>query len=452
MNADLELESEVRHDPAEVPLNTRPKGLPDISSGALPDCYLSLGRWLGGLTSFVGPGNRIIASENATGQDWSKEFRIIHTVLQKCTSLCWRLLYLQAQSEDDQVFGTSPRNAAIPSQHDLIELAEKMRETVVVGQAQVLSGNVSYDDWVVWRKSLQKQFAYNPAVDRIVRSAETLAGDELPDALKKLLSDRERPGHWEPDFDRVLPKIATVLGYLEKVRSMLANDEPIKSSLVLFARVDDLIRELIEFINDRLQRYSDDSDPLFGSLDGASYTASIELRKVHAQELKGLMNVRPTPIVFARIETAYALLNDSLQMTLVNFAQLIDPSLEPKDIFPHVLSKESQSIELREHLWDVLQTVQTAEQVPEKVPFKRLSEELLGFRDKSLRYLFYKDLETVERFIEEVLITKEKKDLVPLLHRFGAYLETLLGQVNMRVVLAKHPFTPLQNQPQDTFV
>jgi hypothetical protein len=49
-------------------------------------------------------------------------------------------------------------------------------------------------------------------------------------------------------------------------------------------------------------------------------------------------------------------------------------------------------------------------------------------------------METVERFIEEVLITTDKKDLVPILHRFGAYLDTLFGQINMRVVLAKHPF------------
>ena len=61
---------------------------------------------------------------------------------------------------------------------------------------------------------------------------------------------------------------------------------------------------------------------------------------------------------------------------------------------------------------------------------------------QTVRFLFYKDTETIERFIEEILVTKQNKDLVPILHRFGAYLETLLGQVNMRGVLAKHPFDP----------
>jgi hypothetical protein len=57
-----------------------------------------------------------------------------------------------------------------------------------------------------------------------------------------------------------------------------------------------------------------------------------------------------------------------------------------------------------------------------------------------MKYLMYKDLETVERFIEEILITKNSSDLVPTLHRFSAYLETLFGQVKMRVVLMNHPF------------
>jgi hypothetical protein len=56
------------------------------------------------------------------------------------------------------------------------------------------------------------------------------------------------------------------------------------------------------------------------------------------------------------------------------------------------------------------------------------------------RSSFYKDKETFERFAEEIIVTKEKKDLVPILHRFGAYVETLFAQVNMRAVLEKHPF------------
>jgi hypothetical protein len=99
-----------------------------------------------------------------------------------------------------------------------------------------------------------------------------------------------------------------------------------------------------------------------------------------------------------------------------------------------------QSLLLRQNLWLLLQSVKEAEQNPDKYPMKQLHAQLNDFLKNTISFLFYKDRETVERFIEEVLVTRNKKDLVPILHRFGAYIETLFGQVNMRVVLAGHQF------------
>jgi hypothetical protein len=156
--------------------------------------------------------------------------------------------------------------------------------------------------------------------------------------------------------------------------------------------------------------------------------------------LNGLASIRPSPSVYARIETAYALLNDSFQQTLVNFARLTDPHLDARTVFPDFQLKFEQSIVLRRDLHRILQIVQTTEQQPEADFLVELHRELRAFLETSLHFLFYKDKETVERFVEEILITADKKDLVPILHRFGAYLETLFGQVNMRTLLANHPF------------
>lgn len=84
--------------------------------------------------------------------------------------------------------------------------------------------------------------------------------------------------------------------------------------------------------------------------------------------------------------------------------------------------------------------MQKAEAKPEKAEIEAMQTALRDLMKGSVAYLFYKDTETVERFVEEILVTKENKDLVPILHRFGAYLETLFGQVNLRAVLEKHPF------------
>ena len=58
----------------------------------------------------------------------------------------------------------------------------------------------------------------------------------------------------------------------------------------------------------------------------------------------------------------------------------------------------------------------------------------------------YKDWEVLERFVEEASAAKSSTDLQPVLHRFHAFLETLFGQVNMRAVLADHPFDPNASQ------
>ena len=84
--------------------------------------------------------------------------------------------------------------------------------------------------------------------------------------------------------------------------------------------------------------------------------------------------------------------------------------------------------------------VQLAEKNPDDFPLADLNEKLIVFTATAIRGLMYKDWETFERFVEEVVRTRDKKDLVPLLHRFGAYLETLFGQINMRSVVAHLPF------------
>jgi hypothetical protein len=198
--------------------------------------------------------------------------------------------------------------------------------------------------------------------------------------------------------------------------------------------------ELISYIDKRLDRFPDETAELFGSLDGASYTASLELKKVYTQELVGLVGVRPAPSVYARIETAYSLLNDSFQQILTGFARLIDPSISTLDLFPSFRVKLEHSLQLREHLAGVRRVVRAAEQTPEKAKLDELKKELGNHLSSTMQFLFYKDRETIERFAEEVMAAGDKKDLVPILHRFGAYLETLFGQVNMRTVLADHPF------------
>ncbi|QQS41123.1 MAG: hypothetical protein IPM63_17445 [Acidobacteriota bacterium] len=419
----------------------------DNGAPALDSEDLELGHWLAGLRSFVGDDSALFSSAEGVARHPAKEARLVQSVL---LSLSARAMRLEAKSRSaDPGVGLRPTGGRRSGTGSYRDLAELLRELVLIGERQASTGASDGALWSASRRHIHKSLAGSQAVGGFIRASEAAASEILPERILGLRDSKDIPERWSYDLGIVLPKIGTITSYLRVVASLLEKDEPLRQSIFLFSRIDDLIRDLMAYINNRLLRFPDDTDALFGSLDGAAYTASIELRKVHANELRGLFEIRPTPLVFARIETAYSLLNDSLQMTLVNFAQLIDRDIEPTDVFPDLLTKEQQSIQLRENMWHLLQIVQKTEQDPDSCPPEELKKELVSFRDRNLYYLFYKDMETVERFIEEVVITADNKDLVPLLHRFGAYLETLLGQVNMRVVLAKHPFGPLQRDAHD---
>jgi hypothetical protein len=266
--------------------------------------------------------------------------------------------------------------------------------------------------------------------------------NHLPEPLKKLLENHSIPFSDEAELKLILPRFAGILRNLGIIGKMLRDDEPLKPSLLIFSKIEEQIQDLVTHINNRLSRFPDEEAALFGSLDGAAYTASLELKKVYQQELVGIAGVRPAPSIYARIETAYSLLNDGFQHILTGFARVIDPNITSGELFPTFNRKLEQSLELRQHLWKLLQSVRSAEQDPNKTALDSLKTDFETFLTRTMNYLFYKDKETVERFGEEVLATSEKKDLVPILHRCGAYLETLLGQVNMRAVLADHPFEP----------
>lgn len=415
-----------------------------------------LGLWLSGLQSFLNLRNSTLAEESRNAYDWSKEFRLTHSVLLLCSKLT--LQFAQEIKNQENIDRNSEDYQLLPnSSHpnftseEVFELSFALKESVLLSESLLRAAPLKFSEWIAWSNSLADRLKNVGVVQKLIKYAELEGEEFLPKKIVELLNKKQVPTVWDADLRLVLPRFAKVLKWLSVVGKMLENDEPLKTTLVLFARINEQMQEMMSFINNRLLRIGNENDILFGSLDAAAYTASIELRKVYNQELKGLAEIRPTPLIYAKIETAYSLLNDSLQLTLINFALLIDPNIQPTEIFPNLLTKEQQSLKLRENMWTLLNNIKSAEKDTEKYPFDVLFERLDKFRKENLRYLFYKDLETVDRFIEEVLIS-DRKDLVPLLHRFGAYLETLLGQVNNRVVLANHPFEPMQKDSHEMFV
>lgn len=413
------------------------------------DLAFKLGVWLSGLESFLHIRNHSFTDENqakASSRDWKKEFRLTHLTILLCSRLT---LQLQKALKDSTSEAAKEINSKI-STEDVYKLSLALKDCVLLNEGLLRAAPLKFGEWTAWCNFLSDKLKAVEGFEKLILIAERIGEEAIPEGLEMLLRLKPIPFSTEADLRLVLPRFAKILKWLDIIKEMLDRDEPLKPTLLIFSRIYEQINEMISYINNRLLRYPNEEDALFGSLDGAAYTASIELRKVYNHELTGLSEIHITPSIYAKIEAAHSLLNDSFQLTLINFAELLDPEIKPGEIFPNIQEKIEQSIILRQEMWDILQDVRKAEQDPADFPLENLHNTLKEFLNIGLNYLFYKDREAVERFIEEVLITRNNKDLVPILHRFGAYLETLFGQINMRAVLGKIPFEyPPDSMPID---
>jgi hypothetical protein len=410
-------------DIAPLRVTTRPSG----------DLIFEIGLWLGGLESFLANWDRITNDTQRPGDanaNWIKEFRLTYNAL---------LLAAEVNHELRRALFVRGSEAGI-SASDCDELLIELRTLTALNRNLNAAGELKFDAWKAWAATLSQRLRASKPITRFCSRWGSDGLTHLPQGLKALLSRESLSFSDRADLTEVVSRFAVIIRSLEVVGRMLRNDEPLKPTVLIFSRVHDLSQELINVINSRLSRFQDESGDLFSSLDGASYTASLELRKVYQQELTGLVGIRPAPSIHAKVETAYASLNDSFEQILAGFARLVDPQVIVTDLFPGIHLKLERSLTLRRHLWKALQAVKAAEADPAKQKVEAVKRELTGFMHEPIDFLFFKDRDTLERFVEEVFAASESKDLVPILHRFGAYLETLFGLVNMRTVLAGHPF------------
>lgn len=392
-----------------------------------------LGLWLAGIESFVFRFEQLFTERSNGGTDskqWYRAMRLTRAGLLRCSDLLLRLRTAEL---------TGSGIVAIASPEILAELSENLRISLTLNESIVKGGTVRSDEWRTWRKDLIGRLSGSTAVSLFQSLAKNHEESGIPEPIKKLIRSKSAVVAAEPEICGILREFASIHMALDIVGRMLRNDEPLKPSLLIFAFVYDQTQTLIGQINHRLSVMTDEETEVFIALDGASYTASLEIKKAFNQELAAVVGVRPAQLVYAHVEVAHSLLSSSFEEIIASFARTFDASSKVSDIFPSFTTKLEQSLTLRSGLGKTLRAVQEAEGSPSEDSMGRMRNTIELFNHEAFHFLYYKDKETVERFTEEIQYTNESKDLVPILHRFGAYLETLLGAVSMRAVLSGHP-------------
>jgi hypothetical protein len=359
------------------------------------------------------------------------EFRIVRSTMMRCTRIAIALLFSVRHLPAGQFEWATVS--------ELEEIVAALQDACSMADALAM-GEVSSGVWHSYRRMLLSGMAA-ANTDKLTRAAENAGNQFLPEQFLDLLKGDQQNDPERALLAGLMPRFGRILKWLSVVGDMLRQDEPLKMCVLIFSHVDGQLTELTRMIDAQLNVAKAESE-IFSALDAASYTASVELKKVRSKELPGLLHLDAATSVYARMETAYSLLNDSLQQIVATFAKALDPAVDLFALFPEFEVKRQNSLQLRSELWRLARTVRAAEARPESEELQVLYADLHTFMSGAAKFLFYKDTESVERFVEEISLTREKVDIAPLLHRFGAFLETLLGQVNLRVVLQDQPFVP----------
>ena len=423
----------------------------DAPSGTLRSHELDM--WLRALRSFFDTRNHPLTEAERTEiltRDFSNETRIALGVLLRSSQLIAGLTGESAgplgEADGDGVSSlTEPGGAIFPDVTDnsLVELAEAVGDAYTVGCALCELRSLNFKAWASFGRILEHELTRGAGASERLAHSSSAARHTAPAWVQPsllTLTESLTPDALAADMVVIFSDLARLLERLRFIEALLRRDYPLKQTLPIFTLVHEEARTLLDLIETRTLRIEGLDRNTFDMVDATSYAISMELRKTFEHELVGISALRQAPAVYAKVENAHGLLRDCFQQSTVALAQIFDPTLDGTRLFDAFQTKLDQSIALRQNLWTLLQLMRRAEKERDRMPVAPLIERIIMFRDGSLRYLMYKDWESYERFVEEIGAARGAVELAPVLHRFGAYLETLFGQINMRAVLSEHPF------------
>ena len=371
------------------------------------------------------------------------ETAVVRDVLVRCLHLLGTVARGPGAVESDEEPSTQTVREASPAfagvKTSLGDLSDVLRDACGLAESLLESPAVAFAAWSGLGGVIERELRRSDAAALIVAAGEEGDANPLPETLqalaRTLVSDE-----LSDDVAAIFAGFTRLLSLLDFIGRSLARDGQLKRLLPVFTLIQADTRAQLDFIEGRAMKVADVERGAREILDGTAYAVRMELRKAFEHELVGFCSTRQPPQLFARVENAAGLLRDCYQQSIVALAQSCDPALDGAQLFGSFETKLEQSLVLRRDLWRLIRLVRRPALGAEPPTRDAVVEHLNSFREQSQRYLMYKDWEPLERFQEEVESARAAAQLEQTLHRFEAFLETLFGQVNMRVILAAHPF------------
>ncbi len=385
-------------------------------------------------------------------RNWCEELRLVDNVLLRVTHLCGAVLtedqvnearfglyvdgYLKKDETVDPFVAKLLRQATPEAGLTLLSEACEDIHILLTDLTQI--ARIPYATFaavgrVIYRELRRSDLLallidkkFKPIHDRIRNPA-------LVTTIRKA-SERERQ-----HVAKVFLEFFRLLRYLDHVVPDRASEEELKSSILIFSLITAETRLLLAYLERRVMPSLDKDSPLYSLYDSFIYCIPLELKKVINTELLDLSVSRQTESVRARVENSHGILSDCFQQSVVQLAQLFDPSATGSDIFRDFTEKLEQSVRLREGLAELVAALRQFQRGKDDAAAARMKEQISRFYDLNMRYLMYRDWSGFEIFFIEILKCSSLPALTQIAHRFETFLMTLFREVSKRAILHNVP-------------
>ena len=238
---------------------------------------------------------------------------------------------------------------------------------------------------------------------------------------------------------KVFLEFFRLLHYLQYADPDATDEDTLKNTILIFSLITSETRLLLTFIEKKAMRGLDADRPLQQLYDSFVYCIPLELKKVINTELLDISVARQAESIRSRVENSHGILKDCFQQSVVQLAQVFDPSVEGSDIFPDFTAKLDQSVRLRDGLALLVKALRDFEASRDEKGASRMKEQISDFYDNSIKFLMYRDWSGFELFYIEILKCTSLPGLLQIVHRFDTFLMTLFREVQKRSILHEHP-------------
>jgi len=234
----------------------------------------------------------------------------------------------------------------------------------------------------------------------------------------------------------VFDDLLRLLECLELIERHLRKIEFAEQTFELFQLIHDDARTMVEFIHSTGLQSGEVSDELFDTLDGIAFAVNHDLQRVFESNAKAALVSANSPAIVGKLYRAHDVLTNCLQQSAITLAMNFDSQLDGGMLFNNSDMRFRQSLQLCEDLGQLIQLVVASEKDPTKLDYSDLVCGIQRFRNESMELLMYTDWPQFENLCEKIDSPPHDQHPGAAHHQFRCYLETLLGQVRMRAVLA----------------